>query len=77
LAESYRLAKEAAEDALRAKNLFLTTASHDLRQPVHAMGFLIEAIAQRNRDPALNPPLEDLRRSVRSVHLMFNSLLDL
>ncbi|WP_422650859.1 sensor histidine kinase [Cupriavidus sp. H18C1] len=77
LAESYRLAKEEAEDALRAKNLFLTTASHDLRQPVHAMGFLIEAIAQRNRDPALNPPLEDLRRSVRSVHLMFNSLLDL
>ncbi|AEI79451.1 signal transduction histidine kinase [Cupriavidus necator N-1] len=77
LAERYRLAKEEAEKALHAKNLFLTTASHDLRQPVHAMGFLIEAIARRNRDPALIPPLEDLRRSVRSVHLMFNSLLDL
>lgn len=77
LAERYRLAKEEAEAALQAKSQFLTTASHDLRQPVHAMGFLIESIVHRNRDPALLPPLEDLRRSVRSVTLMFNSLLDL
>lgn len=77
LAEGYRSAKDEAEQALQAKNQFLTTASHDLRQPVHAMGFLIESIAQRNRDAALGQPLEDLRRSVRSVTLMFNSLLDL
>lgn len=77
LAEQYRAAKEDAEHALHAKNLFLTTASHDLRQPVHAMGFLIEAIIHRNRDASLTPALADLRRSVRSVHLMFNSLLDL
>lgn len=77
LAEDFRIAKEAAETALRDKNQFLTTASHDLRQPVHAMGFLIEAIAFRNRDAALVPSLDDLRRSVRSLNLMFNSLLDL
>ena len=77
LADGYRVAKEEAEAALQAKNQFLTTASHDLRQPVHAMGFLIESIAHRNRDAALVPSLDDLRRSVRSVTLMFNSLLDL
>jgi len=77
LAESYRVAKEEAEAALQAKNRFLTTASHDLRQPVHAMGFLVESIAHRNRDATLVTSLEDLRRSVRSVTLMFNSLLDL
>lgn len=77
LAERYRLAKEQAEQALAEKNRFLTTASHDLRQPVHAMGFLIESIAHRNRDAALVPALEDLRSSVRSMNLMFNSLLDL
>jgi signal transduction histidine kinase/CheY-like chemotaxis protein len=77
LAKQYRLAKEEAEAALHAKNQFLSTASHDLRQPVHAMGFLIESIARRNRDETLSPALSDLRQSVRSVTQMFNSLLDL
>lgn len=77
LAEQFRQAKEEAELALLDKNQFLTTASHDLRQPVHAMGFLIEAIIHKNRDEALTPQLLDLQQSVRSVHLMFNSLLDL
>jgi len=77
LAENSRLAKVEAETALNDKNRFLTTASHDLRQPVHAMGFLIESIAYRNHDVALVPALDDLRRSVRSLNLMFNSLLDL
>lgn len=77
LAENYRIAKNEAEAALQAKNQFLTTASHDLRQPVHAMGFLIESIARRNQDASLIPALKDLKQSVRSVTQMFNSLLDL
>ncbi len=77
LADKYRLAKDEAEKALHDKNMFLATASHDLRQPVHAMGFLIESIAHRNNDAVLTPALDDLRRSVQSVTLMFNSLLDL
>lgn len=77
LAEGYRVAKVEAETALHDKNLFLSTASHDLRQPVHAMGFLIESIARRNTDSALIPALLDLKQSVRSVTQMFNSLLDL
>lgn len=77
LAQDYRRATERAEQALRVKNQFLSTASHDLRQPAHAMGFLIESVAHRNRDPALVPALDDLRRSVRSMNLMFNALLDL
>ncbi len=77
LAEQFRQAKEEAEQALRDKNQFLTTASHDLRQPVHAMGFLIEAIIHKNHNDELMPQLLDLQQSVRSVQLMFNSLLDL
>ncbi|WP_200884565.1 ATP-binding response regulator [Methylotenera sp. N17] len=77
LAENYRIAKIAAENALQAKNQFLTTASHDLRQPVHAMGFLIESIARRNQDKLIEPALKDLKQSVRSVTQMFNALLDL
>ncbi len=77
LAAQYKAAKEQAEEALGVKNLFLSTASHDLRQPVHAMGMLIEAIAHRNEQPSLAPLLGDLKSSVQSVNLMFNSLLDL
>jgi signal transduction histidine kinase/CheY-like chemotaxis protein len=77
LLAQYREARDTAEAALAEKNRFLSTAAHDLRQPVHAMGLLTEAIALRNQDPALAPPLSDLQRNMHSVHLMFNSLLDL
>jgi signal transduction histidine kinase/CheY-like chemotaxis protein len=77
LAAQFKVAKEAAENALHEKNQFLATASHDLRQPAHAMSMLIEAISHQNRDARLQPALADLRSSLRSMNLMFNSLLDL
>ena len=40
-------AKEAAEAALQDRNRFVSTASHDLRQPVHAMGMLVAASQAR------------------------------
>ncbi len=72
-----KVAREDAEAALQEKNLFLSTASHDLRQPIHAMSMLVEAIAQRNRDAGLTPLLADLRNGMGSMNLMFTSLLDL
>jgi signal transduction histidine kinase/CheY-like chemotaxis protein len=77
LAAQFKQAKEVAETALAEKNQFLATASHDLRQPVHAMGMLIEALKQQNKDAALRPVLADLSGSLRSMSAMFNSLLDL
>lgn len=72
-----QVARENAETALQEKNLFLSTASHDLRQPIHAMSMLVEAIAQRNRDATLTPLLADLKNGMGSMNLMFTSLLDL
>jgi signal transduction histidine kinase/CheY-like chemotaxis protein len=77
LAEQFRLARDAAENALQAKSQFLATASHDLRQPVHAMGMLIEAARRRNHDVKVAPLLNELQDCVSSITLMFNSLLDL
>ena len=77
LAEQYRQAKNEAERALQDKSRFLSVASHDLRQPMHAIGLLIESIAVRNRDEGLVPALVDLRQCTRSMNQMFNSLLDL
>lgn len=38
--------KEAAEHATIAKSHFLAAASHDLRQPLHALGLLVSGLAQ-------------------------------
>lgn len=77
LAEQYRMARDESNNALQAKSQFLATASHDLRQPVHAMGLLIEAARHQNRSADIAPLLNELQDCVKSVNLMFNSLLDL
>ena len=45
-------ARQEAEVANRAKTQFFTAASHDLRQPLHAMGLFAEALRQRVHRPA-------------------------
>ena len=53
--EAAEAARQEAEVANRAKTQFFTAASHDLRQPLHAMGLFAEALRQRVREPA-GPP---------------------
>mgnify|MGYP000282309470 FL=1 len=77
LVKVYQAANQEAVRALNDKNLFLTTASHDLRQPVHAMSMLVESIRLRNRDKSIEPLITDLKSSMNSMSHMFNSLLDL
>ena len=78
LAERYREASNTAQAALAEKNHFLTTAAHDLRQPVHAMALLAEAIAVHGRgQPHIEELLTQWRLSMRSVNHMFDALLDL
>lgn len=47
LANDLRLQKESAEDANMAKSRFLAAASHDLRQPVHALEMFVGALASQ------------------------------
>ena len=44
-------ARHEAEVANRAKTQFFAAASHDLRQPLHAMGLFAEALRQRSARP--------------------------
>ncbi len=44
LAERFRQQKELADQANQAKSRFLAAASHDLRQPAHALSLLIGAL---------------------------------
>ncbi|AFU47819.1 signal transduction histidine kinase [Acidovorax sp. KKS102] len=75
--EALAAARGQAESALTEKNMFLATASHDLRQPVHAMSLMVETISLRNTDPVLRPLVADLRASMQAMSQLFNALLDL
>ena len=70
-------AKLEADKALSDKSIFLATASHDLRQPIHAMSMMVEAIGLRNKSPAIAPLLVDLKSSMNAMRQLFNALLDL
>jgi CheY-like chemotaxis protein/nitrogen-specific signal transduction histidine kinase len=74
LAES---ARAAAETANRAKSQFLAAASHDLRQPLHAIGLFAAALAVRARDPDVAPLIANIHTSIEALEGLFAQLLDL
>ncbi len=70
-------ARGAAEAANRAKSQFLAAASHDLRQPLHALGLFAAALTTRTRDPDVQPLVGSLNASVEALEALFAQLLDL
>jgi len=70
-------ARGAAEAANRAKSQFLAAASHDLRQPLHALGLFAAALTTRTRDPDVQPLVGSLNASVEALEGLFAQLLDL
>jgi signal transduction histidine kinase len=70
-------ARAIAETANRAKSHFLAAASHDLRQPLHAMGLFAAALAAKAREPELKPLVASIHASVEALEGLFAQLLDL
>jgi signal transduction histidine kinase/CheY-like chemotaxis protein len=78
--EARRVAEEArraAEAANRAKTQFFAAASHDLRQPLHAMGLFAEALRQRSHDPEVASLVNSINESVDALEGLFGELLDI
>ncbi len=69
-------AKEEAERADRAKTKFLAAASHDLRQPLHAMQMYIAALRQRVKDKRSITIIDDIQAVSFATGRLLNSLLD-
>jgi signal transduction histidine kinase/DNA-binding response OmpR family regulator len=66
-----------AELAVTAKNKFIATASHDLRQPLHALGLYLDVLeAKIKRDDELEL-IAKIKNSSTALSVLFNSLLDL
>ncbi|MBG6078949.1 signal transduction histidine kinase [Rubrivivax gelatinosus] len=70
-------ARRAAEAASRAKTQFFAAASHDLRQPLHAMSLYVEALQQRPHEPEVAALVQGVDASVRALDELFGELLDL
>ena len=74
--------KERAELANRSKSQFLAAASHDLRQPTHALGLYIATLRALADAPAieraaLSDIAERLRTALKGMSQLLNVLLDI
>jgi signal transduction histidine kinase/CheY-like chemotaxis protein len=70
-------ARAAAETANRAKSQLLAAASHDLRQPLHALGLFVAALAAKLRQPDVRPLVSRVQASLEALDGEFAQLLDL
>jgi signal transduction histidine kinase len=75
-AEQDRL-RSIAEAANCEKSRFLAAASHDLRQPLHALGLFASALARRVDKAEQVALVNNIEEASRSMAAMFGALLDL
>ncbi len=69
--------KEEAERANLAKSRFLAAATHDLRQPMHALTLFVAALKERIQYPEVSRIVHNIESSVTAMQGMFNALLDI
>jgi two-component system, sensor histidine kinase len=77
LVEELRAQKKAAEEANVAKSRFLAVASHDLRQPLHALELFVQALEDSSLPTHAQQLVSNVRRSVDSMEELFDALLDI
>lgn len=81
LADDLRQERDAVQAAMRAKNLFLAGVTHDLRQPVHAVGLHVRYL--RSQDPTglsrdvLDEVCGGMDAAVRAMSRQLTRLLEL
>jgi signal transduction histidine kinase len=71
------LARAAAEAADRGKTQFLAAASHDLRQPLHAMGLFAATLSAKVQDRDVRNLVDSINASVEALEQLFSALLDI
>jgi signal transduction histidine kinase len=77
LAEQLTLEKRNAEQATAAKSRFLAAASHDLRQPMHALTLFVEALKNQRHEDDAQFLVDKISHSVEVLGEMFDALLDI
>lgn len=69
-------ARSEAEAANRAKSRFLAAASHDLRQPVHALSLFADALQHARSDGEGRHIAQQIEASVAALSASFDALLE-
>ena len=66
-----------AEQAVVDKSRFVAMASHDLRQPLHALGLFHHALRVKSEEPSNQSLFDSIDQSTAALNAMFDSLLDI
>jgi signal transduction histidine kinase len=74
--QELRLAQQQTQAAYAAKSRFLSAASHDLRQPAHALGLFVARLSQQINNPATTELVEGVTASVRALQEMLDMFFD-
>jgi signal transduction histidine kinase len=69
-------ARRAAENATRSKTQFFAAASHDLRQPLQAIGIYVSLLKKRVHGPA-EPLVRNLSSAVEALSKLVEELLEI
>ncbi|KAF0206013.1 MAG: hypothetical protein FD173_487 [Gallionellaceae bacterium] len=72
-----RLKKEDAESANYDKTRFLAAASHDLRQPMHALGLFVGELQSKLTTPEQRKIVGKVEESVDALSNLLDALLDI
>lgn len=67
-------ARKAAEEANLGKTRFLASASHDLRQPMHALGLYISYL-RKIAGPSFTEIIEKIQSATQTMEDLFNQIL--
>jgi two-component system, sensor histidine kinase len=76
LVEQLKAQTLAAEEANSAKTKFLAAASHDLRQPAHALNLFVEVLASTELNPHQRKVVGHIRAASEASRDMLSTLLD-
>ena len=72
-----RRKKDEAEAATLAQSRFLAAASHDLRQPMHALGLFVSRLARLEHAAETREVIAHVEDSVRAMQDLLEALLDI
>jgi signal transduction histidine kinase/CheY-like chemotaxis protein len=84
LQESYATLEQKVEERTRqldlankAKSRFLATATHDLRQPLHALGLFVAQLGGRNNAAQRREIVSGIEAALSGMNELFDALLDI